>query len=232
MSSPLAVKRRKLNDSSKALKKPFVSPLRTSKSNPTALKEQQNAAPYTPYRPSMLVHNTAAASTTASVTSPKGPTAKKSTTFHKPLASLRSKDPAEAAAQKAVTARELCIRTLRNEIDTLSQAARLRASSKDSELEELALKWRAAAQSAAEEVFSTVEDRVRAMGGVRAWRESEKRKWGWMRDTGELAKPAAKEGNDEVSEVGSQGDELPEERPSQLLNAEDDVSICLRIYKS
>ena len=216
MSSPLAVKRRKLNESSKVLSKPFVSPLKTSKSDPTTLKREQNAAPYTPYRPSMLAHTVAAAPTTDSTTvQPQEHTAKKSTPLRKPLTTLtdsRTKDPAEIAAHKVITSLELRIRAVRSEIDTLSQAARLRTSSRDIELEELALKWKAAAQNAAEEVFATVKDRVQTMGGVRAWRrESENQKWDRMNHAGECAGPAAEEDNDADCEFDSQGEQLPAE---------------------
>ena len=218
MSSPLAVKRRKLNESSKVLSKPFVSPLKTSKSDPTTLEREQNAAPYTPYRPSMLAHTIAVAPTSASITAPASKpqdyTAKKSTPIRRPLTALtnsRTKDPAEIAAQKVITSLELRIRTVRNEIDTLSQAGCLRTSSRDSELEDVALKWKAAAQNAAEEVFATVKDRVQTMGGVRAWRESESQKWDRMNHAGEFAGPAAEEDNDEDCEFDSQGEQLPEE---------------------
>jgi hypothetical protein len=142
--------------------------------------------------------------------------ATKSTPIRKSISSLinrTTKDPAELAAQKAITSLELQIRAVRNEIDTLSQAQRLSASSRDAELEELAAKWKAAAQSVAEEVFGTVKERVCRMGGVQAWRESEKRKFDHVHGIGEFAEKDAAPGvdDDEDCEFDSQGEELPEE---------------------
>ena len=182
----------------------------------------------------MLAHTIAAGPSDASVDRLHDSTGKKPTPIRRPLNSLtnsRTKDPAEAAAQKAIAALELRIRTLRNEIDTLSQAARLRNSSRDSELQDLALKWKVAAQNAAEEVFDTVKDRVQTMGGVQAWRESEKRKRDWTHHTGEFVVPTAVEEDDDGDrEFVSQGDELPEERIWEQQDAEDDVSILNRVY--
>lgn len=46
---------------------------------------------------------------------------------------------------------------------------------RDEELEALILKWRAASQDAAEELFASARDKVFRMGGVRAWKESAKK---------------------------------------------------------
>lgn len=219
MSSPLTVKRRKLYGTSTALTKPFVSPLKTSKLDPTALKREQNGPSHTPYRPSMLAHTIAAAPPVAeantSTSKPPGFKAAKSTPIRKLLTafgSRTSRDPDELAAQKAITTLELQIRNVRSEVDTLAQAQRLSSSNRDAELEDLAAKWRAAAQNAAEEVFGTVKERVCRMGGVQAWRESEKRKFDRMHGFGEFAeKNGVEEDDDEDCEYDSHGEELPEE---------------------
>ena len=220
MSSPLTVKRRKLNDAANTLSKPFVSPLKSSKADQSAPKPQRNAA-NTPYRPSTLAHTMTAASPTllkdVNESEPGVNTAVKSTPIRKSIGgginNRNPKDPAELAAQKAITSLELQIRTTRNEIDTLSQAQRLSASSRDAELDELATKWKAAAQSAAEEVFGTVKERVCRMGGVQAWRESEKRKFERVHGMGEFAEKQGQDeaDDDEDCEYDSQGEELPEE---------------------
>ena len=220
MSSPLTVKRRKLNEASNTLARPFVSPLKTAKSDPTTLSRLHNGTTSTPYRPSTLAHTIVAAPTMTPSSSSKfnrpGTAATKSTPIRKSISSLTTrttKDPGELAVQRAITSLELQTRAIRNEIDTLSQAQRLSASTRDAELEELAAKWKAAAQSVAEEVFGTVKERVCRMGGVQAWRESEKRKFERVHGMGEFAeKDAAAEGDDdEGCEFDSQGEELPEE---------------------
>ena len=43
--------------------------------------------------------------------------------------------------------------------------------------------WRKASQSAAEEVYSGVRDRVNGMGGLQAWRQREKDKFGGNAET-------------------------------------------------
>jgi hypothetical protein len=220
MSSPLTAKRRKLNEASTTLARPFVSPLKTAKSDPTTLSRHHNGTTSTPYRPSTLTHTVAASPTTTPSSSskykPPGAIATKSTPVRISIGRLTNrttKDPAEIATQKSITSLELQIRAVRNEIDTLSQAQRLSASSRDAELEELAAKWKAAAQCVAEEVFGTVKERVCRMGGVQAWRESEKRKFDRVHGLGEFAEKdaSAQEDDEEDCEFDSQGEELPEE---------------------
>lgn len=69
------------------------------------------------------------------------------------------------------------IKSVRNDIDALTQAAKYMSDSTDSDLEDLALKWKLASQAAAEEIFGSVKERVNRMGGVQAWRDSEKQKY-------------------------------------------------------
>jgi len=127
---------------------------------------------------------------------------------YSPLSNRR--DPTELAAQKALTALELQIKALKNEIDTLEQANQLGSSTQDRELEGLSDKWRAASQQAAEELFGTVKERVCRMGGVAAWRESEKQKFERSNGFGDFApEPEQDDGAD--CEFDSQGEELPEE---------------------
>ncbi|KAJ5089342.1 hypothetical protein N7532_008026 [Penicillium argentinense] len=60
--------------------------------------------------------------------------------------------------------------SLRTELDNASQAHRIESSTKDAELEALILKWRLVSQDAADEVFTGAQERVKAMGGLAAWR--------------------------------------------------------------
>lgn len=214
MSSPVPLKRRRLNESLSTLSKPFVSPLKSSKTDPLPLKQNNNAANL-PYQPSVHAHTQKAVPsiTTASLKhKPSYFTPVKSTPIRKQATfTTFSKhiDPAEAGAQKALTSLELQVRTVRNEIETLTQAAQLTNSTTDAGLEELAQKWKVAAQTAAEELFSTVKERVCHMDGVAAWRETEKQKYG--RDNGFCYFNEEVESNDADCEFDSQGEELPEE---------------------
>ncbi|KAK5170928.1 uncharacterized protein LTR77_004072 [Saxophila tyrrhenica] len=216
MSSPLTAKRRKLNETSRTLAKPFVSPLRTSKPDTAPLKPSHNAANIQSYQPSTLAHTVN--SSTPSESKTKAP----SRSFQTPARSApvrktaafttstgRNRDPAEQAAQRANTSLELQIRNIRNEIDTLNQAIRLTSSTTDAELEELTQKWKLATQTAAEELFGTVKERVCRMGGVQAWRESENKKADKMNEWSQ--QDEGKEDDDADCEFDEDGEELPEE---------------------
>ena len=215
MSSPLSVKRRKLNDATNTLKKPFVSPLRSAKIQRTPLKENSSLANQ-PYTPSTLAHTVQAAydpSTTPVPIKHVRPVAAKSTPIHKQLSfttTSKRTDPAELAAQRALTALELQIKGLRNELDTLKQAAQISRTTTDEELAALTDKWKVASQQAAEELFGTVKERVCRMGGVAAWRESEKRKHERAYGIGDFA-PEPEVEDDADCEFDSRGEELPEE---------------------
>lgn len=214
MSSPLSVKRRRIYNATNTLAKPFVSPLRSAKAQQTPLKEN-NTANALPYTPSTLAHTVnAAVSPPPTLKLPRAPglSATKSTPFRKQhtfTTSAKRTDPAELAAQKAVTALELQIKALRNEIDTLEQADHIINSTTDAELEALTDKWRLASQQAAEELFGTVKERVCRMGGVAAWRESEQQKYERANGMGDFA-PEPEVDDDADCEFDSQGEELPE----------------------
>jgi len=216
MSSPLSVKRRKLNENTTKLARPFVSPLRKSKPAPEAEAENAPPATTTPYRPSILAHSiilttsppdTAKRTSEASKVSPA-----KSTPVRKQQAfttSSKRTDPAELAAQRAITKLELQIRNVKNELDALKQASQITSTTTDAELEVLAQKWKAASQTAAEELFGSVKERVNRMGGVAAWRETEKKKYDRSHGLGEF-KEEPEEDDDADCEFDSQGEELPE----------------------
>jgi Swi5-dependent recombination DNA repair protein 1 len=101
------------------------------------------------------------------------------------------------------------IKAVRNDIDALNQAAKYTNDSSDNDLEELAIKWKAASQAAAEEIFGSVKERVNRMGGVEAWRDSEKQKYERSNGMGEFAEP--EKVDDADCEFDSQGEELPED---------------------
>lgn len=219
MSSPSSVKRRRLNNATNTLSKPFVSPMRNRKVEQTPLKENANAINilHTPYTPSTLAHTVQSA-----LSQSPGKPAKTSRALHSQTTPLRKQDtftsrlkrtnPEEIAAQKGCTALELQIKSVKNDIDTLEQAAQITKSDKETELDELALKWRLAAQSVAEELFGTVKERVCRMGGVAAWRESEKAKYDRANGQGDFAPdPEETKDDDADCEFDSQGEELPEE---------------------
>lgn len=127
-----------------------------------------------------------------------------------PATRTKRREPEEIAAQKALTALEIQIRTIRNEVDALEQAANLASSTTDADLEALITKWKAASQTAAEELFGGVKERVCRMGGVTAWRESEKQRHDRAGGLGEFKEDEV-QCNDADCEFDSQGEELCEE---------------------
>ena len=214
MSSPLDVKRRRLNNGAKTLSKPFISPLKAPKTDRRRVSADGSIADST-YQPSVLAHTTRNGASHANCV---GENAKlyANTPLRTNLArksfgaSIPRADPAELEVKKHISSLEKEIRAIQTEIDDLKQAARIETSSKDADLEALAVKWKLAAQAAAEELFGTVKERVCRMGGVAAWRETEKRKHDRSHGFGEFAEePSA---NDDADcEFDSQGEELPEE---------------------
>ncbi|KAL1589597.1 hypothetical protein WHR41_01702 [Cladosporium halotolerans] len=218
MASPSTAKRRRLNHASSTLSKPFVSPLKTADVTRTPPRDRRSALTETrnpPYVPSTLAHTVKPTlSTVARSNAPSRPSSAITPSRPNPVRrqayiTPRRSDPAEQAAQKAITSLELQIKSVRNDIDTLNQASKYADSDADSELEALALKWRLACQGAAEELFGSVKERVNRMGGVEAWRESEKQKYERANGIGEFAEPEVEDDAD--CEFDSQGEELPEE---------------------
>lgn len=215
---PVTAKRRRLNNATNTLSKPFVSPLKTADALKTPSKSRRSdviASSNPSYVPSTLAHTINAAnpvpppkpqSSRLSAITPvrSNPTRKYaySTPFAKRL------DPAEQAVQKEITSLELQIKAVRNDIDALNQAAKYTSES-DNDLEELAVKWKLAAQAAAEEIFGSVKERVNRMGGVEAWRDSEKQKYERSNGIGEFAELEVEDDAD--CEFDSQGEELPED---------------------
>jgi Swi5-dependent recombination DNA repair protein 1 len=220
-SPPTTAKRRRLNNATHTLSKPFVSPLKTADANnlqtPTKSRRSNVIVPAnTSYIPSTLAHTINAATSTPSSkpqsSRPPAITPVRSNSVRRPAYSTpfaKRSDPAEQAVQKAITSLEMQIKAVRNDIDALNQAAKYTNDSSDNDLEELAIKWKAVSQAAAEEIFGSVKERVNRMGGVEAWRDSEKQKYERSNGMGEFAEP--EKVDDADCEFDSQGEELPED---------------------
>ncbi|KAJ9235182.1 hypothetical protein DTO166G5_4731 [Paecilomyces variotii] len=194
-------KRRRLDQAASTLSKPFKSPLRTpaQKSDQTASPSPLRfSAQIEPEEDVEATNDTAEQSrqqgpkeeieATGEPSRPTPTTTPTKTSQQTtPLSSLRkrksfpssftslSPDPAVSALQKQHTALQARLSALRAELDTTQQALRIESSSRDEELEALILKWRAASQDAAEELFASARDKVFRMGGVRAWKERAKK---------------------------------------------------------
>lgn len=212
MSSPLTAKRRKLNEATRSLSKPFVSPLRNAQTAPTSTQSKRNDHERPAYLPSTLAHTI---NSTSQVGGPKKEIAPVQNRVHSSLVHPARWRPSprnsvELAVQRENSSLELQIRTVRNDIDALTQAERLNTSSTDADLEHLAYKWKLATQSAAQELFGTVKERVCRMGGVQAWKESERRKSERLVDW-QQGSAAGNEDDDADCEYDENGNELPED---------------------
>jgi Swi5-dependent recombination DNA repair protein 1 len=225
MSTPQA-KRRRLNEATKTLQKPFKSPFRTPlkpsigddppSSDPPevhtpALETPRTNAPAT--RTIAAADNDAQRATTfaASMQPPKTPATSKviprvsKSLVSRPILSTQSRVVPKKTSSKPSVARE--IMQLRNEIQMLTQAQTLATSTKDDDLVVLVDKWRSASRAAAEELFGSTRDRVNRMGGVGAWKEREKeskeRQMQWDKEEME----AEREKMEEAKETGEVSEE-------------------------
>ncbi|KAL4766648.1 ubiquitin ligase complex subunit HRD3 [Aspergillus foveolatus] len=174
-------KRRRLDQATTALSKPFKSPLR----RPTPAVKDEVASPKTEgmaTTSSFTKTNTPDeqdGSTALPISSSKNalpippPTRKRTlpgqglTPARKPVPS----DPEVLDLQKRQRELQSRLSSLRSDLDTVQQALRIESSSSDEELEALIMKWKKVSQDAAEEVFSGAQERISRMGGVKAWRE-------------------------------------------------------------
>ncbi|KAL4975688.1 hypothetical protein BDW66DRAFT_151796 [Aspergillus desertorum] len=175
-------KRRRLDQATNALSKPFKSPLR----RPTPAVKDEVGSPKveeaaTPISSSVATtsdkQDTDATfptphSTTALPTPPPPPhrrtlSGQRSKPVRKPVLS----DPEIANLQKQQRELQSRLLSLRSDLDTVQQALRIESSNREEELEALIVKWKRVSQDAAEEVFTGAQERISRMGGVKAWRE-------------------------------------------------------------
>ncbi len=223
-------KRRRLNNASSGLSKPFKSPLKAAVRSGEdgggavdASKDQQlenNPAAITDSRTHL--HRPS----TTTLASKPGPNP--SSPDH-PL----KKESQFLTLQKQHSALLLQLTQLRQCFDTAQQALKIASSATDSELATLISKWKLASREAAEEVFRGAKDRVNRMGGVGAWRErSRKKPEGWDDDS----EPALEELSEEQREqVQIQKEELeaerrkygPDKAEETMVERDDDVSTHL-----
>ncbi|KAJ4375552.1 hypothetical protein N0V86_007085 [Didymella sp. IMI 355093] len=216
MSTPQA-KRRRLNDATNTLKKPFKSPFRTPlrpnigsdppSSDPPDVSTPARSALYPTLDTVPEIPTSAPVPPKAVAITPAPPQPR----FTKPLAARTSlATPSRSAPKKTPSKPSLTreLMQLRNEIQILTQAEALATSAKDDDLQVLIDRWRTASRAAAEELFGSTRDRVNRMGGVGAWIEREKEakertmKW----DLEE--KEAERERMEEAKENGEVDDEV------------------------
>jgi len=175
-------KRRKLNESSSTLSKPFRSPIRVdtrAQAHQIANKEQtvpDHGAKVIDHTPNPhageteVEHNSAKPPT--AVLAPPSRNSNLTSTLAHLLSSRRGpeRDADYLLLQKRRSALVLQLSKLRQALDTARQALKIQSSSTDAALETLIRKWRHVSRQAAEQLFASARDRVNCMGGVGAWR--------------------------------------------------------------
>ena len=151
------VKRRRLNQGTAFLNKPFRSPLRPAPSN----HNEQTSSP-----DAKLQANANHDLPSPRVTTP-------SDSIETPEKLHVSADSAKVEykdLQKEYTALSLHLKKLSQSIDVAQQALQIEQSNEDVKLQSLISKWKAVAQDAAEKLFVGAKERIDQMGGVDAWR--------------------------------------------------------------
>lgn len=189
-------KRRRLEQSTSTLTKPFRSPLRVevkkqlstedgrdhsqSSTDTDAHAAQPASSPVrktpTTALPTSSQSSPAKPVTTSIITSLPYPTVKPPYSAIPTTRSTKPKSPEYLALQKQHTRLLTEVSALRKSIDTAQQALSLESSDQDAELERLVAKWRGIAREAAEELFRVAKDKVNRMGGVGVWRERTRRR--------------------------------------------------------
>ncbi|KAF2128012.1 hypothetical protein P153DRAFT_432426 [Dothidotthia symphoricarpi CBS 119687] len=250
MSTPYA-KRRRLNEATKTLHKPFKSPFKTpsksvTSSDPPSSDPSDLVIPDPAYVFPVL--NTARSNDVQplptparpeeSPATPAPPTARTSRSLvSRSITSTPSRSLPKKTPSKPSLTREIV--QLRSDIQILSQAERLATSTEDDNLIVLIDKWRTASRAAAEELFGSTRDRVNRMGGVGAWKEREKeaqeRTQKWDQEERQAQVEAERERLEEAKEKGEVVDEAydkyadmtedkVEEEEEKYKVADDDVS--------
>jgi Swi5-dependent recombination DNA repair protein 1 len=246
MSTPQA-KRRRLNEATKTLNKPFKSPFRTPLrpgigSDPPSSDPPDVNAPTATSIP--VVHHQPSINGAQSAAPPKQPLSTPVPSHaSKPLPSrsnysIPPKAPTKKASTKPALTRE--IMQLRNEMQILSQAHTLATSTKDDDLVVLIDKWRTVSRTVAEEIFAATRDKVNRMGGVGAWKarekEGEERRQQWDREEREaerekmeMAREDGEMGDEAYDKYAEMAEERGEEKQEEMFKAADDDVSSARV---
>lgn len=194
MSTPQA-KRRRLNEASTTLRKPFKSPFRTPL-KPYTLSSD----PLSSDTPDVLAPESTSVSGALDTSKSEFPT------FHNHKPTLSSSLISARASPKKTSlslAREII--TVRSEIQILIQAHSLATSAKDEDLTRLIDTWRTASRAAAEELFANTRDRVNRMGGVSGWKQQERDQKEWRKRMDREAEKAERESRE--AELRARGED-------------------------
>ncbi|KAJ9650503.1 hypothetical protein H2198_010190 [Neophaeococcomyces mojaviensis] len=158
-------KRRRIDNASSTLCKPFRSPLKVSdndcQSLPPSKKDnhvQQASSCVSPVQTDLRIP------TKQEQTSSVNHSAILNTT------STTNDDVIQLQRQYSSLTQQL--RKLKQDLDVTEHALKIQSSTEKGQLEALILKWRSIARDAADDVFAAAQSRVKAMGGLKAWQDN------------------------------------------------------------
>jgi len=189
-----SVKRKRLDESSTTLSRPFRSPMRVdvkAKSQQTCHTDHDHVVPSlaasklndssVQIRPVPSSENEVNTTRTTQASSHS----RKPPPLFYSSAKSTGNDPEFLALQREHSALRLRLSELRQSLDTAQQALKIQNSDQDASLEVLITKWKQVSREVAEELFTTAKEKVNRMGGVGVWREKSRKKPGWWDDTEE-----------------------------------------------
>ncbi|RAO67886.1 uncharacterized protein BHQ10_003898 [Talaromyces amestolkiae] len=219
-------KRRRLDNAASTLSRPFKSPLP---------KSAQRKEPADPDTPSSATTNSDSTKEQQTPTHSHKPAIPKVPS--KPSLNIKTTIPESDPEIRYLRRKQLTLQSqltsLRTELDIAQQALRIESSSRDDELRALKLKWRGISQRAAEELFETAKDKIARIGGVTAWKESERQRVKRMLVWEDDEFYAARSGEDGEREKGDDGFNDNEEGGSgQTEDGEDETFTMDMMLKS
>jgi len=218
-----AAKKRRVDTANATLKKPFRSPLlsrtQASTSDAPSLRSSSllrgQVSVTTGDRDSQSAETTDTQSHEPNSPERKHKSARSLTRSIREPTTQATKGPgSELAALLSSFEKELDrdAKEIQQRKELIAQAEQIKAESErrrpgeavDAELQDLIQKWKAAARSAADEVFGIVKERVAGAGGMKAWREMERRQREFFGGGGSFdnepgeSKGAARDSGDEL----------------------------------
>ncbi len=199
MSTPTA-KRRRLDNASHTLSKPFKSPLTTrllteDHQSPGQGSQGEKCLQTLESTDSFNSHSVVSVHTSTPTKAFQNAASRKPRANFNQSPQSFPEDAELASLLKTQRSLESELRDLREELETLEQALRIESSGEDEKLEGLVHKWKTASREAADEMFTSVRDRVNRMGGPAAWREMQRKKAEWR--SGGFDEPEEKKADSE-----------------------------------
>jgi hypothetical protein len=189
-----SAKRKRLDESSTTLSKPFRSPMRVdvkAKSQQTCHTDHNHVVPSlataklndsnVQIRPTPPSENEVNTTRTPQASSPS----RKPPPLFSSSPKSTGNDAEFLALQREHSALRLRLAELRQSLDTAQQALKIQTADQDAGLEVLIAKWKQVSREVAEQLFTTAKEKVNRMGGVGVWREKSRKKPGWWDDTQE-----------------------------------------------